>query len=119
MRAFTKFFAIPGLRLGYGISFDEEILKKMWEEKEPWTVNTFANLAGIIMLEDKDYMEKTEKWISEEKNFIYQALNKFQHLKDRKSTRLNSSHANISYAVFCLKKKDTASKLPNSPMSDE
>src|SRR3712207_7998379 len=27
------------------------------------------------------------------------------HLPDRKSTRLNSSHANISYAVFCLKKK--------------
>src|SRR3712207_7731120 len=26
--------------------------------------------------------------------------------KDRKSTRLNSSHANISYAVFCLKKKN-------------
>src|SRR3712207_7429642 len=28
---------------------------------------------------------------------------------DRKSTRLNSSHANISYAVFCLKKKNTSS----------
>src|SRR5258707_9447358 len=28
-----------------------------------------------------------------------------RHLIDRKSTRLNSSHANISYAVFCLKKK--------------
>src|SRR3712207_7032857 len=28
-------------------------------------------------------------------------------MKDRKSTRLNSSHANISYAVFCLKKKNT------------
>src|SRR3712207_7958148 len=28
--------------------------------------------------------------------------------KDRKSTRLNSSHANISYAVFCLKKKSTS-----------
>src|SRR3712207_7212223 len=28
------------------------------------------------------------------------------HTSDRKSTRLNSSHANISYAVFCLKKKD-------------
>src|SRR3712207_7787859 len=28
------------------------------------------------------------------------------YLKDRKSTRLNSSHANISYAVFCLKKKN-------------
>src|SRR3712207_7726788 len=30
---------------------------------------------------------------------------------DRKSTRLNSSHANISYAVFCLKKKKTSSRL--------
>src|SRR3712207_7356469 len=29
-------------------------------------------------------------------------------LEDRKSTRLNSSHANISYAVFCLKKKKTS-----------
>src|SRR3712207_8476360 len=29
------------------------------------------------------------------------------HREDRKSTRLNSSHANISYAVFCLKKKNT------------
>src|SRR3712207_7154486 len=28
-----------------------------------------------------------------------------RHEEDRKSTRLNSSHANISYAVFCLKKK--------------
>src|SRR3712207_7539285 len=30
-----------------------------------------------------------------------------QEWQDRKSTRLNSSHANISYAVFCLKKKNT------------
>src|SRR3712207_8647973 len=30
-----------------------------------------------------------------------------RHGEDRKSTRLNSSHANISYAVFCLKKKNT------------
>ena len=30
---------------------------------------------------------------------------KFNRVSDRKSTRLNSSHANISYAVFCLKKK--------------
>src|SRR3712207_8858372 len=33
---------------------------------------------------------------------------------DRKSTRLNSSHANISYAVFCLKKKKTSSQ--HSPL---
>src|SRR5947209_10091592 len=33
---------------------------------------------------------------------------KLPEIKDRKSTRLNSSHANISYAVFCLKKKTSA-----------
>src|SRR3712207_7317713 len=33
---------------------------------------------------------------------------------DRKSTRLNSSHANISYAVFCLKKKNTIDVLPHA-----
>src|SRR3712207_8028229 len=37
---------------------------------------------------------------------------------DRKSTRLNSSHANISYAVFCLKKKKK-SKVINSPSSHQ
>src|SRR3712207_7364248 len=35
-------------------------------------------------------------------------------ITDRKSTRLNSSHANISYAVFCLKKKETSKCLPLS-----
>src|SRR5437899_6034876 len=32
-------------------------------------------------------------------------LERFHELRDRKSTRLNSSHLGISYAVFCLKKK--------------
>ena len=81
MRAFTKFFAIPGLRLGYGIGFDDEILNKMWDEKEPWTVNTFANLAGLVMLDDKEYIEKSEKWILEEKKFMYKELSEFQYLK--------------------------------------
>src|SRR2546429_4525541 len=38
--------------------------------------------------------------------------------EDRKSTRLNSSHGYISYAVFCLKKKNTHStRIPLHPMS--
>src|SRR3712207_7499721 len=37
--------------------------------------------------------------------------------QDRKSTRLNSSHANISYAVFCLKKKNNC--FPKSPLSSQ
>src|SRR5690554_7311195 len=37
---------------------------------------------------------------------IEQQLNGIDGLRDRKSTRLNSSHVRISYAVFCLKKKN-------------
>src|SRR2546430_10883915 len=40
------------------------------------------------------------------RNWVIEAFN-----RDRKSTRLNSSHSQISYAVFCLKKKKTTSKL--------
>src|SRR3712207_7382119 len=38
-----------------------------------------------------------------------------RHRTDRKSTRLNSSHANISYAVFCLKKKFHCTPLTSTP----
>src|SRR3712207_7243640 len=40
-----------------------------------------------------------------DQSFLAQRLRRAQQRLDRKSTRLNSSHANISYAVFCLKKK--------------
>src|SRR2546430_7511740 len=40
-------------------------------------------------------------------------------VQDRKSTRLNSSHSQISYAVFCLKKKnETAGKTGHNPLGD-
>ena len=45
---------------------------------------------------------------SNKRDEIFRCLKKFK--TDRKSTRLNSSHANISYAVFCLKKKKTKNK---------
>src|SRR3712207_7999691 len=42
--------------------------------------------------------------------FVAARVGEAQHaIEDRESTRLNSSHANISYAVFCLKKKNVAS----------
>src|SRR3712207_2277339 len=46
------------------------------------------------------------RWLTPEKAIIQLSLRfKTDDHLDRKSTRLNSSHANISYAVFCLKKK--------------
>src|SRR3712207_6920199 len=48
-------------------------------------------------------------WLSERAETFIEDQRSSQ--QDRKSTRLNSSHANISYAVFCLKKKKTMALL--------
>src|SRR3712207_6926327 len=46
------------------------------------------------------------------KCFLHISKEEQKERLDRKSTRLNSSHANISYAVFCLKKKQQSSPRP-------
>src|SRR5258708_14386380 len=48
---------------------------------------------------------------TEVENRLFYARGKYQEGTDRKSTRLNSSHQIISYAVFCLKKKKTISNI--------
>src|SRR3712207_8468150 len=50
-------------------------------------------------------------WFAEHHFSNYCLCPSNQAISDRKSTRLNSSHANISYAVFCLKKKTTTHPL--------
>ena len=80
-RAFTKFFAIPGLRLGYGMYFDKELEKKISEKKEPWSVNNIAEMAGLTVLDDTEYIEKTLKWIVEEKIYMYEKLNEISGIK--------------------------------------
>ena len=80
-RAFTKFFAIPGLRLGYGIYFDKNFEKEISEKKEPWSVNNIAEIAGLTVLDDTKYIEETLKWIEEEKIYMYEKLNKISGIK--------------------------------------
>src|SRR5690554_7760144 len=52
-------------------------------------------------------IQRTEKCVREELDML-KWFELFMMIRDRKSTRLNSSHVRISYAVFCLKKKKTA-----------
>lgn len=88
MRALTKFFAVPGVRLGYGISYDNEVMKKIPKYKEPWSINSFADIAGKIMLWDREYIEKSEKWIEEEKVWFY---NETLKIEGTKSYRTNTN----------------------------
>src|SRR2546427_6562859 len=47
---------------------------------------------------------------------VYDALDTILLTQDRKSTRLNSSHSQISYAVFCLKKKKNKKNKPSNDL---
>ncbi|AMD95390.1 threonine-phosphate decarboxylase CobD [Leptotrichia sp. oral taxon 847] len=99
IRAFTKFFAIPGLRLGYGIGFDKEIICKMNEKKEPWSVNSLAEIAGICALDDLDYIKKTEDWIKEEKIYMFKKLSEIKEIEVFK-TEVNFILVKIKKEIF-------------------
>ena len=98
-RAFTKFFAIPGLRLGYGIYFDKNLEKEISEKKEPWSVNNIAEIAGLTVLDDTEYIEKTLKWITEEKTYVYEKLNEISGIKPYK-TEVNFITVKIEEKLF-------------------
>src|SRR5699024_11329292 len=74
----------------------------LWEEIKEILVNiTEENIISYFEMED-GYGNRVFKNKS-----ISRTINDLLKKEDRKSTRLNSSHVSISYAVFCLKKKNT------------
>lgn len=69
----TKFFGIPGLRLG-AIAGPDELIARMSASKDPWNVNVLAQVAGVAGLRDRDYMEETNRLVRGEKSFLFKEL---------------------------------------------
>ncbi|MDI3311731.1 MAG: threonine-phosphate decarboxylase CobD [Thermoanaerobacterium sp.] len=79
IRAATKFFGLPGLRLGYGFG-SENLIKRLEAYKEPWTVNAFADAVGRKIFDDVKFMENTRKYIREEIAYLTNELKKIDEL---------------------------------------
>ena len=73
LRSFTKFFAIPGLRLGYLLAAPE-LIARLAAMQEPWSVSTLAQAVGRACLQDQDYMARTRSLVSEARRHLYQGL---------------------------------------------
>ncbi|MBM7867217.1 threonine-phosphate decarboxylase [Heliobacterium gestii] len=69
----TKFFAIPGLRLGALIAH-REIINAIVRRRDPWVVNHLAQVAGIAALADRDYHRKTWEGLPQERDYLFQRL---------------------------------------------
>jgi len=69
LRSMTKFYALTGLRIGYGI-FHSDLTGRINDFKEPWTVNNLAQKAAIAALEDNPYRDATFSLIKAEKEYL-------------------------------------------------
>ena len=74
LRGISKFFAAPGLRLGYAICGNGDLLKEMNQRKNPWTINSLAAIAGEIMFTDEEYIKDTRSLIAAERTRIISLL---------------------------------------------
>lgn len=86
LRGISKFFAAPGLRLGYAITGNGDLIKEINGRKNPWTINSLAEIAGELMFTDIEYINATRELISAERDKIYSLLSKTEGLKVYKPT---------------------------------
>ena len=74
LKAFTKIYAIPGVRLGYAISSNLEIISNIEDCGQAWAVSVFAQEAGIAALQEDEFVSDTVKYISEQRNILNKSL---------------------------------------------
>ena len=70
LKAFTKIYAMAGIRLGHCISRDSELLKELMKSGQPWSVSTVAQIAGIQAIKEKEYILRTKQLICEERKYL-------------------------------------------------
>lgn len=81
LRGTSKFFAAPGLRLGYAITGNQDVAKSINTRKDPWTINSLAEIAGQIMFQDTDYINQTKELITSERTRMFQELSSWSTVK--------------------------------------
>ncbi len=102
LRAFTKFYAMAGIRLGYCISREEKLLEKMAKMGAAWSVSSLAQAGGLAALEEEDYGKRLKALIKKERAFLTEGLREA-------GCRVIEGKAN--YLLFFTEEKDLQEKL--------
>ena len=73
VHSFTKFYAVPGLRIGAAFA-NETLITQLQQYIPSWSVNTIAQAYTKAALNDVDYIKRTKQELNEERAFMYNAL---------------------------------------------
>jgi threonine-phosphate decarboxylase len=89
VRSLTKFYTLPGLRLGYALTSVERALS-LRAHAVPWSVNTLAQTAGLHALDDLEFEKQTDQWLGGEARSFADSLS-----ADRRHLRSLESQVNF------------------------
>lgn len=109
LNAFTKIFAMAGLRLGYGICRDRSVLERIASCRQPWSVSgpaMRAGLAALEVLEGTGFQQKTGKLVREEREFLIHGLESlgFTVIPSRVNYILFQCPWEMDLAGYCLER---------------
>jgi threonine-phosphate decarboxylase len=76
IKAFTKIYAMAGLRLGYLLASDRELLNRINDIGQCWSVSVPAQIAGAAALACKGWHDKTRRLVAKERHFLSESLEK-------------------------------------------
>lgn len=74
LKAFTKIYGMPGLRLGFFLTKNHTVLEKIRAVRQPWSVSTPAQMAGVAALQEGAYLKKTRQIIAQGRIQLSQGL---------------------------------------------
>lgn len=85
IQSLTKFYALPGLRLGFGLG-PMELIERLDLGKDMWNVNLLSQKAGTVALSQAKYARQTVELVAVEREFLFQGLSKIRDMKPYRPT---------------------------------
>lgn len=76
LKSFTKMYAMPGLRLGYAISANTELIERMYGARQAWSVSSVAQAAGLAVCADYDTPERMRRYLRHERSYMASELDR-------------------------------------------
>ncbi|WP_277221828.1 pyridoxal phosphate-dependent aminotransferase [Peptoniphilus vaginalis] len=81
VRGTSKFFALPGIRLGYGLTSNHELLKFFKDKEVLWQINSVAEICGKVMFSDEAYIKEVHDFVRTRRVGLYKKLAKIKNLR--------------------------------------